>query len=72
MKVQDYTKLAVENFDFQSPGAFYGAAAGRWLFLPPPPQDWIKTVLDQLKKEGRLKLSGRGRNARWRKAEMGE
>ena len=29
-------------------------------------------MLDQLKKEGRLKLSGRGRNARWRKAEMGE
>jgi hypothetical protein len=31
MKIQDYTKLAVENFDFQSPGAFYGAAAGRSL-----------------------------------------
>jgi hypothetical protein len=29
-------------------------------------------VLDQLKKEGRLKLSGRGRNARWRKPEIGE
>jgi Fic family protein len=39
---------------------------------PSVSRDWIKTVLDQLKKEGRLKLSGRGRNARWRKAEMGE
>ena len=28
-------------------------------------------MLDQFKKEGRLKLSGRGRNARWRKAEIG-
>jgi len=39
---------------------------------PSVSRDWIKTVLDQLKKEGRLKLSGRGRNARWRKAEIGE
>jgi Fic family protein len=36
---------------------------------PSVSRDWIKIVLDQLKKEGQLKLSGRGRNARWRKEE---
>jgi hypothetical protein len=39
---------------------------------PSVSRDWIKAVLDQLKKQGRLKLSDRGRTARWRKAEMGE
>lgn len=39
---------------------------------PSVSRDWIKIVLDQLKKEGRLTLSGRGRSARWRKAEMAE
>lgn len=34
---------------------------------PSVSRDWIKIVLSQLKKEGRLSLSGRGRNARWRK-----
>jgi hypothetical protein len=29
MNVQDYTRLALDNFDFHSPGAFYGAAGGR-------------------------------------------
>ncbi|HXQ66624.1 MAG TPA: Fic family protein [Alphaproteobacteria bacterium] len=39
---------------------------------PSVSRDWIKIVLDQLKKEGRLKLSGRGRSARWHRAEMAE
>jgi len=39
---------------------------------PSVSRDWIKIVLGQLKKEGRLTLSGRGRSARWRKVEMAE
>jgi Fic family protein len=39
---------------------------------PSVSRDWIKVVLKQLKREGRLRLSGRGRNARWRRVEMGE
>jgi Fic family protein len=30
-------------------------------------RDWIKAILEQLKREGRLEVSGRGRGARWRK-----
>ncbi|HEV2956620.1 MAG TPA: Fic family protein [Xanthobacteraceae bacterium] len=36
---------------------------------PSVSRDWIKIVLNQLKREGRLRLSGRGRSARWQKAE---
>jgi Fic family protein len=39
---------------------------------PSVSRDWIKIVLGQLKKEGRLTLSGRGRSARWRKAGIGD
>ncbi|XEU87650.1 Fic family protein [Tistrella mobilis] len=44
---------------------------------PSVSRDWIKAVLDQLKKQGRIELVGRGRGARWRKLmppapEMGE
>lgn len=35
---------------------------------PTVSRDWIKTVLEQLKKEGRIELIGRGRGAKWRKA----
>jgi len=36
---------------------------------PSVSRDWIKAVLEQLKREGRLEVSGRGRGARWRKVE---
>lgn len=36
---------------------------------PSVSRDWIKAVLEQLKREGRLKVSGRGRGARWSKLE---
>lgn len=32
---------------------------------------WIKSVLDQLKRDGRITPEGRGRGARWRKASTG-
>jgi Fic family protein len=38
---------------------------------PSVSRDWIKAVLEQLKREGRLEVSGRGRGARWRKIEDG-
>ena len=38
---------------------------------PSVSRDWIKAVLDQLKREGRLVIEGKGRGARWRKAELG-
>jgi Fic family protein len=38
---------------------------------PSVSRDWIKAVLEQLKREGRLEVSGRGRGARWRKIERG-
>jgi Fic family protein len=38
---------------------------------PSVSRDWIKAVLDQLKREGRLELIGRGRGARWRRVEGG-
>jgi hypothetical protein len=31
MQPNEYTKLALDNFDFSTPGAFYGAAGGRAL-----------------------------------------
>jgi Fic family protein len=38
---------------------------------PTVSRDWIKSVLEQLRKEGRIELTGRGRGARWRKASAG-
>ena len=38
---------------------------------PSVSRDWIKAVLDQLKRAGRLVIEGKGRGARWRKAELG-
>jgi Fic family protein len=38
---------------------------------PSVSRDWIKVLLDQLKKEGRLEVSGRGRSAHWQKVENG-
>lgn len=38
---------------------------------PSVSRDWIKAVLDQLKRDGRLVIEGKGRGARWRKAELG-
>lgn len=35
---------------------------------PTVSHDWVKAVIEQLKKEGKLELIGRGRGARWRKA----
>ena len=32
---------------------------------PSVDRDWIKTILERLKREGRLKLVGRGRGAKW-------
>lgn len=39
---------------------------------PSVSRDWIKTLLEQLKKEGRIELTGRGRGARWRKTDQGK
>jgi hypothetical protein len=38
---------------------------------PSVSRDWIKILLMQLKKEGRLQVSGRGRSAKWQKVEIG-
>ena len=37
---------------------------------PSVSRDWIKTLLEQLKKEGRIELTGRGRGARWHKTDQ--
>jgi Fic family protein len=39
---------------------------------PSVSRDWIKIILEQLKKEGQLRPSGKGRGARWHKVGMGE
>lgn len=36
---------------------------------PSVDRDWIKTILERLKKEDKLTVSGRGRYARWQKAQ---
>lgn len=38
---------------------------------PSVSKDWVKAVVEQLKRDGRLVVEGKGRGARWRKVEIG-